>query len=1019
MFNIQPGEARLVRFVLSYGFLLGMGRALCATAISGLFLSMFGAQAMPFVFIGTALVVPFTGLGYLRLQRRVSLMRLIAITILGLAAALLVLRGILAYSISPWAIFPAMIGYTILYVLITLAFWGVSGAIFDLRQAKRLFGLLGSGSEVADIVGGLLTIALAPLIGSLNLLWLAMLALLGAWLVQRRITQIHAETAPTSSTEAAEPAATVPALVQNQYVRLLIGLIVFSQLGYFFVENIFYDLSMAHFSGPEAFSGLVGGTIAATSIATILLQITVAGRIAHRYGIRVSQLILPAAVLIGALAVAISGSILGSVYAVFVIMLITRVAERALRFSIEESSIQIAYQPLTANQRSLAQTLVAGGVRPLTAGIAGILILVATRLLGFGGIELAYLLIGICGIWLTIAFLLGRSYPQALLRAMQQRRLSSATIDLQDPASNAILERSLQSPHAGEALYALSLLADRDNQQISSTLASLLTHPDLRVRQAALSQIKQRRIRDLGAAIAEQYPHEPVAALRGQALETLAALQDPATRMLAEAALQTNEAETQISAIVALAQIGDQSQFQIWLADQSAAPLAEQRIHAARALAATADARWAAWLPDLLADTDSRVRQAALAALAAINQPGYWPKAIDSLLDSETNEAAAAALLAGGETAQQALAQAFDHPNSPPALRLAIARLCGRTPRLATIILSALDTPYLALRDVVIHALTRTTYHASAEIEPRIRQQLHAEARQAHWYREAKQNLDQTAAMGLLQEALDRGIEHHRRRILQLLAMIYDPDTIGQIRTTLGSPSNEQRAYAIETLDVLLASELRATIVPLFESGSTKRPASTLPKQRTTEEWLADLADSTNTELLPWIRLCAETIVQSPHANGISGEANLTLIERVQLVQKIPLFAAIPAEDIAIIAQAMQMVQYAAGEGIIQKGDPGESAYIIVQGAVRVYDGETTLNTLRVHDLFGETAVLDAQPRLASVSAIEACTLLRLDSATLHGLIRSHATLANSIIRVLIRYVRETMQAIHTRDALG
>ena len=78
---------------------------------------------------------------------------------------------------------------------------------------------------------------------------------------------------------------------------------------------------------------------------------------------------------------------------------------------------------------------------------------------------------------------------------------------------------------------------------------------------------------------------------------------------------------------------------------------------------------------------------------------------------------------------------------------------------------------------------------------------------------------------------------------------------------------------------------------------------------------------------------------------------------------------------------------FAAGTTIIREGELGDEAYMIVSGtcrALRSRDGEQeTLGTMTVGDVFGEMALLLAEPRAASVEAVDAVTVLVLDQATM------------------------------------
>jgi len=78
---------------------------------------------------------------------------------------------------------------------------------------------------------------------------------------------------------------------------------------------------------------------------------------------------------------------------------------------------------------------------------------------------------------------------------------------------------------------------------------------------------------------------------------------------------------------------------------------------------------------------------------------------------------------------------------------------------------------------------------------------------------------------------------------------------------------------------------------------------------------------------------------------------------------------------------------FAPGALIIREGELGEEAYMIVSGtcrALRARDGEQeTLGTMTVGDVFGEMALLLAEPRAASVEAVDQVTVLVLDQATM------------------------------------
>ena len=78
---------------------------------------------------------------------------------------------------------------------------------------------------------------------------------------------------------------------------------------------------------------------------------------------------------------------------------------------------------------------------------------------------------------------------------------------------------------------------------------------------------------------------------------------------------------------------------------------------------------------------------------------------------------------------------------------------------------------------------------------------------------------------------------------------------------------------------------------------------------------------------------------------------------------------------------------FAPGSLIIREGDVGEEAYMIVSGtcrALRARDGQQeTINTMTAGDVFGEMALLLAEPRAATVEAVDQVTVLVLDQGTM------------------------------------
>jgi CRP-like cAMP-binding protein len=130
-------------------------------------------------------------------------------------------------------------------------------------------------------------------------------------------------------------------------------------------------------------------------------------------------------------------------------------------------------------------------------------------------------------------------------------------------------------------------------------------------------------------------------------------------------------------------------------------------------------------------------------------------------------------------------------------------------------------------------------------------------------------------------------------------------------------------------------------------------------------------------------------------------------MERVLLLKRVSLFANIDDDLLINLAGVMKEHEFNAGERIIEEGDTGRELFIIVDGRVRVHQGDKTLRILESNTVVGELAALDPQPRTASVTADEHTRVLKLDHTVLLDELVNNGLLALGIIRFLIHRFRD------------
>lgn len=107
---------------------------------------------------------------------------------------------------------------------------------------------------------------------------------------------------------------------------------------------------------------------------------------------------------------------------------------------------------------------------------------------------------------------------------------------------------------------------------------------------------------------------------------------------------------------------------------------------------------------------------------------------------------------------------------------------------------------------------------------------------------------------------------------------------------------------------------------------------------------------------------------------------------------------------------AFQRRSFAPGETIFNEGDPGDSLYVVEQGAVRIWRGRaehpTVIGRVETGGVFGEMAIFDRKPRMAHATALEDCVLMRMPTSILRESLYGADPLLRQLVQILIDNIR-------------
>jgi CRP-like cAMP-binding protein len=142
----------------------------------------------------------------------------------------------------------------------------------------------------------------------------------------------------------------------------------------------------------------------------------------------------------------------------------------------------------------------------------------------------------------------------------------------------------------------------------------------------------------------------------------------------------------------------------------------------------------------------------------------------------------------------------------------------------------------------------------------------------------------------------------------------------------------------------------------------------------------------------------------------------MSLNHAVNIMQETPLFRNVDPRQLKVIAMMGETRTYRAKERLFEKGDEGDAAYVIIDGAVdvmvRIDDGEQSVATLHKGEVFGELAVLCDQPRSTAIAAHSDLEVLRLDRSVVLNLMREFPDILLEMVRILGRRLENTTKEL-------
>ncbi len=150
----------------------------------------------------------------------------------------------------------------------------------------------------------------------------------------------------------------------------------------------------------------------------------------------------------------------------------------------------------------------------------------------------------------------------------------------------------------------------------------------------------------------------------------------------------------------------------------------------------------------------------------------------------------------------------------------------------------------------------------------------------------------------------------------------------------------------------------------------------------------------------------------APAAEGEGANLN----SEAAALANIPIFAGIEPNHLKLLAFSSQRINFAPGHVLIKQGQPGEAAYVILNGEVDILLGEgeeeVVIAKKGQHTLLGELSLLSGTLSTATVRAATEVTTLKIKKEVFLELIQGDAVVASHVARVISDKLVQSLQLL-------
>jgi len=820
-------------------------------AINSLFLSELSSDALPLGYVLTAIMAIIGSYFYNKALEKYALNIIIDRTIIGSVISLILFGVVLNFQLAHgFLLYIPYIWVAIFGLLSASQFWILANLVYNVREAKRVFGFIGSGAIAGGIFGGYLTSLLTTFLDTENLLFFAAFLLACCIPITRFIWKTEVLKLNTFQvairTDPKEEGSPLKLIKQSKLLRLIALIVGISVLIAKLVDYQYSDYASRLISDPDELTSFFGFWFSTLSVFSLLIQLFLTKRIVGTFGVGKSLLWLPSGILIG--------SILLLILPQLWVVIFIKIVDGSLKQSVNKAATELLSIPIPIDIKKKTKTFTDVVVDSIATGMAGFILIFFINGLQIPSTYISLIIIALISLWLYFIYNLKKEYITAFKALFENSVFKESKTPKKEIKVTSIVETVINVFKEGnekQIIHMLQKTLEVKDERFFGSIKRLLDHKSEKVRSMAIENLYFLKSENLSAKI-EEMVHDEDQDVTTSAFRYLLKHYKKDTVELFNKYLNSTDKTIANAALIGLSlelRNNPQLQYRFNLDDKIESALVllqkiENPIEKTNALNAIIEAignsrleKFYAVIKTHLNSDQLEVLNHVILSASKTLEHQFIDDIISHLSSKKTRDTAMEAIYFYGEPIIDILLKkikedTFEYEDDIYVIQIiekfasqkainALIKLTENTEH--NIKIEAIEAlkrlkwkhPNLVIKDRFIvdkildecnlYQNTLSVIHSQIVIQYKKKVQI-PESQEEN---EARKKLIQ-----LLEMRLDRQLE----RIFRFLGIKYPPSDVDPILSTILKGKEEQRIHAIEFLDNILDSELKKELMPVAES---------------------------------------------------------------------------------------------------------------------------------------------------------------------------------------------------------